>query len=91
MELVDTLYQVISGEADEPLLDRYERRRRPINIEFVQQATVQNKKRLEEKDPKVRQANLDDLRATAADPRRHKQFLMRSSLLESVRKAATIG
>jgi 3-(3-hydroxy-phenyl)propionate hydroxylase len=90
MELVDTLHQVITGEADESLLDRYERRRRPINIEFVQQATVTNKKRLEEKDPKVRQANLDELRAIAGDPQRHKQFLMRSSLLESMRKAAAI-
>ena len=90
MELVDTLHQVVTGQADDSLLDRYERRRRPINIEFVQQTTVGNKKRLEEKDPKVRQANLDELRVIAGDPQRHKQFLMRTSLLESVRKAESI-
>ena len=72
------------------MLARYERRRRPLNIEYVQQQTVANKKRLEERDPKLRQANFDHLRRTAADPALHKQFLMRTSLLESVRKARQI-
>ncbi|HMH19036.1 MAG TPA: NAD(P)/FAD-dependent oxidoreductase [Burkholderiales bacterium] len=91
MELADTLHRVASGQTDDALLDRYERRRRPINIEFVQQQTVANKKRLEERDPRVRQANFDELRRTAADPLLHKRFLMRTSLIESVRKAREIA
>jgi 3-(3-hydroxy-phenyl)propionate hydroxylase len=91
MELADTLHQFVSGRADESLLDRYERRRRATNIEFVQEATVANKKRLEESDPVVRRANLDELRARAEDPVRHKAFLMRTSLIESVRKAELIS
>jgi len=91
MELAETLRLVASGEAGEELLGRYERRRRPLNIEYVQQQTVTNKKRLEERDAKVRQANFDELRRTAADPRLHKQFLMRTSLIESVRKSGQIG
>jgi len=87
MELSETIHLVESGQADESLLDRYERRRRALNIEFVQQTTITNKRRLEESNPQVRQANLDELRATAEDPKRHKQFLMRSSLIDSVRKA----
>ena len=87
LELAETLHLVASGEAGEDLLERYERRRRPLNIKYVQQQTVANKKRLEERDPRVRQANFDELRRAAADPRLHKQFLMRTSLLESVRKA----
>lgn len=86
LELAETLRLVASREAGEDLLDRYERRRRPLNIEYVQQQTVANKKRLEERDPKLRQANFDALRRTASDPRLHKQFLMRTSLIESVRK-----
>ena len=43
MELAETLHRVASGEAGEELLDRYERRRRPLNIEYVQQQTVANK------------------------------------------------
>jgi 3-(3-hydroxy-phenyl)propionate hydroxylase len=87
LELAETLHLVASGQAGEDLLDRYERRRRTLNIEYVQQQTVANKKRLEERDPRVRQANFEELRRTAADPRLHKRFLMRTSLIESVRKA----
>ena len=91
IELAQTLHLVVSGQAGEDLLDRYERRRRPLNIEYVQQQTVANKKRLEERDPRVRKANFDELRRAAADPRLHKQFLMRTSLIESVRKAGRMA
>ena len=90
MELADTLRQVTTGAADVALLDRYERRRRPLNIEYVQQQTIANKKRLEERDPAQRKANFDELRRIADDPVRHKQFLLRTSLIDSVRKAAKI-
>jgi 3-(3-hydroxy-phenyl)propionate hydroxylase len=90
IDLVDTLRAVALDGADVRLLDRYERRRRPLNIEFVQQQTVANKRRLEEKNPGLRQAHFDELRAVADDPVRHRQFLLRSSLIEAVRKAATI-
>lgn len=89
MELVDTLEAARAG-ADEDRLDRYQRRRRTLNAEFIQEQTINNKKRLEEKDPAARQRRLDELRATEADPARQKAFLMRSSLIASVRRAATI-
>jgi 3-(3-hydroxy-phenyl)propionate hydroxylase len=91
IELAETLHQVASGQGGEGLLDRYERRRRTVNIEFVQQQTVANKKRLEERDPKVRQAHFNELRRTVADPALHKRFLMRTSLIESVRRAREIA
>jgi 3-(3-hydroxy-phenyl)propionate hydroxylase len=90
LELADTFAQCADGNADAPVLDRYERRRRTLNIEFVQQQTVANKKRLEEKDPAERQRHLADLAATAGDPERHRAFLMRTSLLQSVIQAKAI-
>jgi 3-(3-hydroxy-phenyl)propionate hydroxylase len=66
-------------------VDAYDRVRRPLNVEFVQSQTIQNKKRLEEKDSAIREKNFADLAAAAADPVRHRAFLMRTSLLESVR------
>lgn len=90
MELVDTLHQVISGQAGEDLFDRYTRRRRTLNIEFVQEQTIINKKRLEEREPAARQARFDELRATADDPVKHKEFLLRTSLIASVRKARSL-
>jgi 3-(3-hydroxy-phenyl)propionate hydroxylase len=91
VELAETLHLVANSGAGGELLERYERRRRPLNIEYVQRQTVANKKRLEERDPKIRQANFDELRRAAADPVLHKQFLMRTSLIESVRQAGKIG
>ncbi|MGH8702931.1 MAG: FAD-dependent oxidoreductase [Burkholderiales bacterium] len=90
VELAQRLARFCGGSGGEDELDLYDRRRRPINIEFVQSQTVDNKRRLEEKDPAVRAANFEQLRRTAADPARHRQFLLRTSLIESVRKAALI-
>jgi 3-(3-hydroxy-phenyl)propionate hydroxylase len=87
VELAETLHSVLSGAAGYQELDRYDRDRRPLNVEFVQTQTIQNKKRLEEKSPEVRRQNFRDLAATAADPARHRAFLMRTSLLESVKKS----
>jgi 3-(3-hydroxy-phenyl)propionate hydroxylase len=79
------LANLLAGKT--PDLDAYERRRRPLNIEYVQEQTVANKKRLEERDPAQRAKRFQELRETAEDPARHKAFLMRASLLESSRRA----
>ncbi len=84
--LARVLSGVLRGELPESDLDTYDAVRRPMNIEYVQQQTIANKKRLEEKDPATREANFDNLRRMAADPVAHRTFLMRTSLLESVRK-----
>jgi 3-(3-hydroxy-phenyl)propionate hydroxylase len=90
LELAELFDLVNRRAADAAILDRYDRRRRPLNVEFVQQQTVANKRRLEERDPETRKARLDELRQICADPARHRAFLLRSSLVESVRKAAAI-
>jgi 3-(3-hydroxy-phenyl)propionate hydroxylase len=67
---------------DEALLDSYEARRRPLNIKYVQEQTIANKKRLEEREPAQRAKRFAELREMADDPSRHKAFLMRAALLE---------
>jgi len=86
MELSTLLGRVIRGEASPDVLDLYDRFRRPLNVEYVQQQTIANKRRLEEKDPATRAANNAFLRATAADPAAHRAYLLRASLIDSVRK-----
>jgi 3-(3-hydroxy-phenyl)propionate hydroxylase len=75
------LDRVLRGE-NAGVLDDYEKIRRPLNIKYVQEQTVANKKRLEEREPAQREKRFDELRAMADDPKRHKAFLMRASLLE---------
>jgi 3-(3-hydroxy-phenyl)propionate hydroxylase len=88
VELASLLGRVLRGEAASSILDDYDRFRRPLNVEYVQQQTIANKKRLEEKDPAVRADNNAALRRTAADPAAHRAYLLRASLIESVRKRA---
>lgn len=79
------------GNADpEVLLGRFARQRRQVNIEFVQQMSIRNKQLLEERDPAVRRRHLDELRATAADPKRAYPHLLRTSMIASLRRAAEI-
>ncbi len=89
--LAEKLAPVAQGEAEDALLDKYVRQRRAANVAFVQAQSIRNKQVLEEKDPAVRQDNLDELRATAADPVRAKDYLIRSSMIWSVRHAASIA
>ena len=63
-------------------LGAYERVRRPLNIKYVQEQTIANKKRLEEKEPAQRARRFQELKEMADDPQRHKAFLMRAALLE---------
>jgi 3-(3-hydroxy-phenyl)propionate hydroxylase len=91
MQLARQLAAAVSGERPESDLALYDSVRRPMNIEYVQQQTIANKKRLEEKDSAAREANFETLRRTAADPVAHRAFLMRTSLLESVRKNAALA
>jgi 3-(3-hydroxy-phenyl)propionate hydroxylase len=74
--------------ADPALLGRYERQRRKVAIESVQAQALRNRQILNERDPAKRRAYYDDLRATADDPVRHKQYLMRSSMIQSLRDVA---
>jgi 3-(3-hydroxy-phenyl)propionate hydroxylase len=91
MDVAALLAGVINGKLPDTALAQYDERRRPMNIEYVQQQTIANKKRLEDKDPQSRAASLEFLRKTAADPAAHRAFLMRTSLLESVRKQTPIA
>ena len=89
--LAEKLAPVWRGEAEASLLDLYVRQRRAANLGFVQAQSIRNKELLQERDPAVRQAHFDELRRIAADRARQKEFLMRSSMILSVRHAASIA
>jgi 3-(3-hydroxy-phenyl)propionate hydroxylase len=90
VNLSGKLVRITRGGASDQLLDLYDLQRRTIAIEFVQEQSIANKKRLEARDPDVRKRNLDELRASAADPERARQFLLRTSMIASQRRAEAI-
>ena len=89
--LADKLVAILRGQADDGVLDRYERQRRHVAVQHTQAQTIRNKRLLAEKDPAVRRKNHDDLRRSAEDPKLARAFLLRSSLIESLREAEQIA
>jgi len=90
VNLTEKLSRVILEDASFDLLDLYDRQRRMTNVEYVQAITIRNKRLLEEKDPVIRTERLDELRGTAADPVAARTYLINSSMIASVRRAAEI-
>ena len=89
VNLADNLLRVLNGERD-AALDRYVRQRRHVATAHVQTATITNKKNMEQRDPVQRQKYRDEMRRAGDDPVLAKQFLMKTSLIESLRDAAKI-
>jgi 3-(3-hydroxy-phenyl)propionate hydroxylase len=88
--LAGKLVQILRGEAGEEILDRYERQRRHVAIQHTQAQTIRNKRLLAERDPVVRKQSQDELRRTAEDPVLARAFLLRASLIQSLREAEQI-
>lgn len=87
MNLTEKLCRVIDGDDTGRLLDLYDHQRRTYAVDFVQEQTIENKKRLEAKDAAARAKNLQNLRDIAADPKRHREFLLRTSMIAAMRRA----
>ncbi|XDB00331.1 FAD-dependent monooxygenase (plasmid) [Sulfitobacter sp. LCG007] len=91
INLVEKLVPVWRGEASADTLGRYERQRRQVCIATVQEQSMRNRKMMAENDPAAREAYHQELRAIAADPVRHKDYLMRSSMLQSLKDLENVA
>jgi len=91
INLADKLIAIARKEADDSVLDRYERQRRHVAVAHTQAQTIRNKRLLTERDPAMRRRNHDELRRTAEDPELARKFLLRTALFESLREADAIA
>jgi len=90
VNLGDKLARVMRGEAGAELMDLYVRQRRVTNLEYVQDISIKNKQIMEEKDPVAKRKWIDGQRAIAADPAKARQYLLTSSMINSIRRANSI-
>ncbi len=90
VNLADKLARVIREGAPETLFDLYTRQRRKAQLDGVQAETIANKKLMEARDPAIRMRQIDDMRRTAEDPVLARQYLRRSSLIESLEAAEAV-
>jgi len=87
--LAEKFKQIWNG-ADDALLDRYDRQRRTVAVEAVQQQTHRNQQIISERDPETRKKSLDAMRKVAADKTSAREYMLRSSMIASLRRAEQI-
>jgi len=78
------------GEESDALLDVYVQQRRKTTIDQVQAMSIRNKRLLEERDPAVQKARMEELMAIAANPQRAREFLLDSSMIAGLRRSQGI-
>ncbi len=88
--LAEKLLAIFEGRADDSLLDLYDRQRRTVAQAFVQEHTIRNKRLMEARDPEVQRARQEEFMVTATDPVLARQFLMKTSMIDSLRASAAI-
>ena len=74
--------------ADLEILDRYTRQRRPVAAEEILVQADRNRARMQERDPAKRRALFNDMQRIASDPELARPFLLRSSMIEGLRRAS---
>ena len=88
--LTEKLARVIKDGADPGLLDLYTRQRLPIARDQILAQAHKNRTRMQERDADKRRAELDRLQTIAADPDERRAFLLRTSMIEGLRRAAAM-
>ena len=88
--LADLLVAVAAGE-NESILDRYDARRRPIARDDIVAQADANRTRMNTNDPSARAAHLKELQTIAACPEKARAFLLKSSMIEGLRRAEALS
>ncbi|MFL6798528.1 MAG: FAD-dependent oxidoreductase [Xanthobacteraceae bacterium] len=84
--LAGKLIEVARG-APLDTLERYGRQRRKVALDVVQQTALRNRSILNTREPEARRAYFDQLRRIAEDPDKHRDYVMRTSMIQSLRDA----
>jgi 3-(3-hydroxy-phenyl)propionate hydroxylase len=85
INLTTKLAQAWQGGADE--VERYDRQRRLVTLEYIEKQTIQNKRNLESDGDEFRRS----LAEIVADKARTRDYLLRVSMIASLRRAQELG
>ena len=88
--LADLLIEVANG-GDPQGLDKYEARRRPIARDDIVAQADKNRARMSAKNEAKRHEYLRSLKEIAANPIKARQFLLRSSMIEGLRRSEMLA
>ena len=87
MNLTGRLIGVWHGKAGDAELDRFDRQRRLVTLETIETQSIQNKRNLETAGPEFK----DSLAHISADESRTRDYLLRVSMIASLRRAESLG
>ena len=90
INLTNKLGKILLNGADEGLLDLYDRQRRTVAEEYLQRQSIENKRNMENKDDKSREAFHKELQAIVSDPAKVHQYLRRAAMLEGIERERSI-
>lgn len=88
--LAEKLIDVIRGAPLE-LMERYSHQRRKVALDVVQQTTLRNRSILNTREPAARRGYYDELRRIVADPAAHRDYVLRTSMIQSLRDSGLVG
>ncbi len=87
INLTSRLVEVWHGRRGEAELDRYDKQRRLVTLEYIEKQSIQNKRNLESDGSEFRRS----LQYIAADEGRTYQYLLRVAMIASLRRAEELG
>ncbi len=87
VNLAGRLAAVWRGDAPDTELDRFDKQRRLVTLEYIQKYTIQNKKNLESSGDEFGRM----LKDIAADPAKTRDYLLRTSMIASLHRAEELG
>ena len=87
INLTSRLVEVWRGEKPETELERYDRQRRLVTLEYIEKQSIQNKRNLESDGIEFGRT----LAEIAADKARTYEYLLRVSMIASLRRAEELG
>lgn len=88
--LTQTIKEIWDGGSLD-LLDRYTRQRRPVAAEEILGQADRNRARMQERDLEKRRELFAALKRTADDPELSRQHLMKSSMIDGLRKSRELA
>ena len=89
INLSKKIFKVWHG-GDSSLFDLYTRQRKTIATQYVHSLSDANHKRMRQTDPEIRRKIMDDFKKITSNKKLMKNYLMKSSMIDSVRYAESI-
>ena len=90
INLTHKLGRILLNGEEEDLLNLYDRQRRTVAEEYLQRQSIENKRNMENKDDKSREAFHKELQGIVADPAKVHQYLRRAAMLEGIERERSI-